>query len=94
MAKRDEFRADCRYYADKCRKRLHRTTLSRALAIDHLEESLEGGSAARYESLLNEALEIDEREAPHRRQKLVRVIVESHFLIRSRSRAGIKSQGI
>jgi hypothetical protein len=80
VSQRDEFRSNCGYYGDKCRKRLYRTKLSLDLAFDHLGEVLDSGGVARYESLLCEALEVHEREAPQLRQKLVRVIVESHFL--------------
>jgi hypothetical protein len=78
VSRRDEFRSICAYYGEKCRKRLHRTKLSRGLALDHLAEVLEAGGAARYEPLLSESLEAHEREAP--RQKLIKVVVESHFL--------------
>jgi hypothetical protein len=78
VSRRDEFRSSCAYYGEKCRKRLHRTKLSRDLALDHLAEVLEAGGAARYEPLLSESLEPEERDAP--RQKLVKVVVESQFL--------------
>src|SRR6516225_2383123 len=78
VSPRDEFRSNCTYYGEKCRKRLHRTKLSRDLALDQLAEVLEAGGAARYEPLLSESLEDHEREAP--RQKLIKIVVESHFL--------------
>ncbi len=80
MSGRDEFRSNCEYYGEKCRKRLHRTKLSRDLALDHLEGLLDTGGAARYELLLSESLDAQEREAPLLRQKLVKVVVEGHFL--------------
>jgi hypothetical protein len=50
------------------------------LALDHLGQLIDNGGSAQYGSLLCEALEAQEREPPRLRQKLVEVVVESHFL--------------
>ena len=80
MSQRNEFRANCAYYGEKCRKHLCRIKLSRKLALDRLEQLLDAGEAAHYEPLLRESLDAQELEAPRLREMLVKVIIESHFL--------------
>jgi hypothetical protein len=50
------------------------------LALDHLAQVLEAGGTEQYTQLICEALEAQDREAPRLQQKLVEVVVESHFL--------------
>lgn len=83
MPNRDDFRSSCEYYGRKCRKRLYRTRLSHHLALDHLGEVAESGRIEKYGHLISESLEGDEQGEhafPGLRQKLVKTVVESHFL--------------
>jgi hypothetical protein len=80
VSPRNDFSSNCRYYGDKCRKRLLRTKLSRDMALDHLAQVLDAGGSERYGPLICEALEVQERDPNRLRQKLVEVVIESHFL--------------
>jgi hypothetical protein len=81
VSPRDEFRSNCDYYGGKCRKRLFRTKLLHDVTLQHLDDLLNTAGAAQYERSLREALEPQEREpSSPLREKLIKVVVESHFL--------------
>jgi hypothetical protein len=77
---RDDFHARCEFYGFKCRQKLHRTQLSHNLALHYLDEVGDRGVGAQFAPLLQEALKPQDRELPRLHEKLVKIIVESHFL--------------
>jgi hypothetical protein len=76
---RDEFHARCEFYGFKCRQRLSRTQLSHELALHHLAEVVDT-PAGEFAPLLKAAIKAHDREQPRLHEKLVKIIVESHFL--------------
>jgi hypothetical protein len=80
VSQKDEFRSKCNYYGDNCQQRLYRTQLSHELALRHLGEALNSGLGVELAPLLDKALSAKDRKEPRLSEKLVRIIVESHFL--------------
>jgi hypothetical protein len=80
MSQSDKFRSNCEYYGRKCREQLHRTKLSRDLALHHLSQVHDSDAISQYQSLIIESLDPSDRIRSKFDRKLITVIVESHFL--------------